>query len=93
MTFENPRHRRLLDLTALLEELLDDVCSGGRKKGQNRREKRREKNEQFAKTSVESWSMFGRISWKTMFFSSDVAWSSFVWIWREPSWSPENSTM
>ena len=46
-----------------------------------------------AKTSVESWSMLGRISWKTRFFSSAVAFSSLVWMWREPSWSPLNSTM
>lgn len=91
VTLENVGHGGLLQLVALLEELLDDVCERGKRVSLSSNEQRDE-YVQLAKTSVDSWSMLGRISSNTWAFSSAEAVSSLVWMCLEPSWSPENST-
>lgn len=85
MAFENRSHRSPLRRVTLLEELLNDIyereelnSASSKRSGRVGNDEEREKNEQFAKTSVESWSMLGKISWKTIAFSSSVAKSSFV---------------
>lgn len=84
MSLENLCHGSPLRLVSLLKELLDDVCALAENDTRNQRRlsairaKERKQRVQLAKTSVESRSMLGKISWNTMAFSSSVAKSSFV---------------